>query len=131
MEFTDRKRLDVGSGGGAAAAKMWCLAQYLFSPAKVGLELGQSKRVHMFKPQAKGNHILCLMKGAAKKLVIEAMKRIAHSQGTIYGEIIRSEDDERRALHDDISVVVIFFNHTARRRRLRDQVTQGCTEAFD
>ncbi|XP_042016579.1 probable protein phosphatase 2C 38 [Salvia splendens] len=49
-------------------------------------------------------------KGIAKTLVKAALKALAQGRGMKYKDLKRIEMDERRQVHDDISVVVLFLD---------------------
>eukprot|EP00270_Netrium_digitus_P012141 TRINITY_DN3921_c0_g3_i2.p1 TRINITY_DN3921_c0_g3~~TRINITY_DN3921_c0_g3_i2.p1 ORF type:complete len:447 (+),score=98.83 TRINITY_DN3921_c0_g3_i2:187-1341(+) len=55
-------------------------------------------------------------KDIARHLVRLALHRAARKNDTSYEEVLRMPSGQRRHLHDDITVIVFFFNHKTGRR---------------
>lgn len=54
--------------------------------------------------------ILCFRQGIARTLVKAALKALARERGQKYKELKKIEIQERRRVHDDITVVVLFLD---------------------
>uniref|UniRef100_A0A2P2JN20 Uncharacterized protein n=1 Tax=Rhizophora mucronata TaxID=61149 RepID=A0A2P2JN20_RHIMU len=70
-----------------------------------------------------------LLQGIAKRLVIAALQEAAKKSEISYKGIKRIEKGARRKYHDDISVIVMYLDHSvgSSSGRLKDQVLVDCT----
>lgn len=51
------------------------------------------------------------MQGSAKRLVKAALQEAARKREMRYSDLRKIDKKVRRHFHDDISVIVLFFNH--------------------
>lgn len=59
-------------------------------------------------------------KDVARKLIRAALHRAAERHEVTYQDLLRMPSGERRAHHDDMTVVVFYFDHETRLRTNRD-----------
>lgn len=57
--------------------------------------------------------IFFLFKDAARRLIIHALHKVADQHQITYEDLLRLPPGQRRRYHDDITVVVFFFDYEA------------------